>query len=145
MWPKEHATAAGSLDARKAKIPDTSALRAALMDRKEADGLSEINWLTLSLLTYVLAQRSRDDELAHEAAFVTCSAFEYAVMLHPPLLAAWRDLKEIMEKRIWDPAGLSGIFRPGGNLPEKLRFFMDKGALSFPNELLEIADLRQQG
>lgn len=140
MWPREQATSAGSVDAHRAQIPDTSTLRAAFMDRNEADGLSEIDWLTLSLVTYVLAKRSRDDELAHEAAFVTCSAFDYAVMLQPPLLAAWRDLANVMADRVWDPSGLSGIFRPGGKrVPMNLQFFMDKGVLSLPDELLALA------
>lgn len=140
IWPETQATEAGSVDTRTAQIPDLSSLRAAFNDRAGVDGLTEIDWLTLSLAAYVVAKRSRNEELAHDAAFVTCSVFDYAVMLQPPLLAAWRDLEKVMANRVWDPSKLDGIFRPGGKgIPRNLKFFMEKGVISLPQELLVLA------
>lgn len=143
IWPRRQTTSApGSADYATAVIPDVSMLRRALRDRRNAEHLPELDWLVLSLVTYILAARGRHTELAWEAAFVTNAAFDRAVVLHPPLLVTWRELADAFAAKVWDPVDLRGIFRTGvEGVPRWAESLNEQGILAVPPEAMAMADL----
>jgi hypothetical protein len=141
FWPAaQSGSSAGSADITTAQIPDISSLRNALRDRKKTQGLQELDWFVLGLVTFTQAQRSRNPDVAWNAAFVTNEAFEAAVILNPPLLASWRDLADLLAAQVWDPVRLAGIYRTAaGNLPDRLQRFVRDQVDTYPPELLSMA------
>lgn len=133
----------GSADYATAVLPDPTMLRTALSNRRDAADLAELDWLVLSLATYTHATRARHKELAWEAAAITSSAFSRAVLLHPPLLVSWRELADSFAEKVWDPAGLEGIFRADLlRIPKDVEFLTRRGVLDLPPEAMVLAGLQ---
>ncbi|MEF3082095.1 hypothetical protein V3391_07685 [Luteimonas sp. SMYT11W] len=143
LWMQDQTSLdAGSTDVSTARIPDLSNLRSALQDRSGAEGMRQIDWLTLALVTFLEAERSRDKALAQEAAFVTNAAFDEACLRNLPLLAGWRELAAALDARVWQPAKLEGIFNNAGTrLPAILGLWMEHSPTAYPQELLKLAAL----
>lgn len=145
LWPRSKSELPGSVDMHIAPLPDVTALSNAFTDRYGSNKTPPLASLTLSLAANLEAQRARNGKLASQTAFDTCVSFTAAALLHPPLLAAYHDLSEVMMERVWKPADLEDFAETNKKLlPLMTDQLQEKGELHYAPELLEIAGIKSK-
>lgn len=142
FWPRSDNELPGSAHMYIAPLPDMTALIKALEDRTSHSSATALGKLTLDLAANLQAQRSRNTDMAWRTAHETCVSLTLAALFHPPLLAAYHDLTDLMMERVWKPAGMEKFAESFRSLLKVMTHFLqDKGDATYAPELLEIAGI----